>query len=381
MHSDLDERKKTANHRTLYPCETSKNKITIDGKTYLNFSSNDYLCLSEDSFVIKKAKQYLKKWGAGSTASRLICGNYQIFNELEEKIAQWKKTESALLYGSGYLANLGIIPHLIPAEGKYYLDRLCHASMIDAVQLSKKKWTRFQHNDLRSLEHCLQKDKSIHHKAILVESVYSMDGDRADITQLIKLIEKYHCLLYIDEAHATGLWGSAGAGLGSKYQLNKHPQVVYMGTLGKAFGATGAYFAGNLLIKNYLINFSRTFIYNTAPSPAVIGAVEGSLQAIQNNPQWGRRLLKKSQSFRKKLLKENIPLVAGDSQIVSVLTKENQRTLNLSDFLKSRGKLAVAIRPPTVPIGKARLRISINRLHSEKQLNDLAQDIISFFNK
>ena len=379
MHNALDERKEMANYRSLYPSKKSKNKIAINRKTYLNFSSNDYLCLSENSFVIKKAKQYIKKWGTGSTSSRLICGNYQIFDDLEKKIAKWKKTESALLYSSGYLANLGIIPHLIPAEGKYYLDRLCHASMIDAIQVSKKKWTRFQHNDLQDLENCLQKDSAINHKAILVESVYSMEGDRVNITQLIKLVEKYHCILYIDEAHATGIWGNAGAGLGSKYQLDKHPQVVYMGTLGKAFGSAGAYFAGNLLIKNYLINFSRTFIYNTAPSPAVVGAVEGSLQVMQNNSQWGRELLKKCQSFRKKLLNENIPLISGDSQIVCVLTKENQRALNLSHFLKSRGKLVVAIRPPTVPADEARIRISINRLHSEKQLNDLAKDIIGFF--
>ena len=315
----------------------------------------------------------------GATASRLVCAHNQSFEECERRVCDFKECQSALVFNSGYGANTGILPALADNKTMFLLDRLCHASLVDGVLLSGAKWSRYGHNDLDGLERLLKKHSAIKKKIVVTESVFSMDGDRAPLADLHGLCERYQAYLYVDEAHGSGVVGKQAQGLVCEAGLSQSPRVIGMGTFGKALGSYGAYFFGSQLIKDWLINRARSFIFSTALPPPVLGANIAALKILKKHPEFGRQVLSKAAAFRANLKSRGLPLICGDTQIVSIATGSNQDTLACSDFLKTRGLLGIGIRPPAVPPGTGRIRVAINRGHTPKELDRLAEALERYF--
>lgn len=368
IRSFLEERKNDGNLRKLTPL-LSKDGILIkvNGKTFINFSSNDYLGLSQHPEMVKTAKEAAEKFGAGSSSSRLLTGDNELFQELEEKMANFKKKESALVFNSGYQANVGIISALFGKGDAIFSDRLVHASVIDGILLSGAKHFRFKHNDTAHLEELLNKERAKYKNALIVtESVFSMDGDIAPLKEISRLKEKYDCLYMVDEAHATGIFGSSGSGMIEETGLNDQVDLI-MGTFSKALGSFGAYLACSKLIKEYLINTCRSFIYSTALPPTVIACNIKSLELVEKEPERRASLLELSKLFRETLLSKGFH-PAGSSQIIPLIAGENAKAVSMSEKLRSEGFWVQPIRYPTVPKGEARLRFSLNYGHTKEML-------------
>ena len=361
--------------RKIITYTKKRNEITTGAKRYLNFSSNDYLCLSENPHVLRRAEQFLRRHGAGATASRLLCGNMPAYDLAEKKLAEFKGTPASLIYPTGYAANIGILTALADAHTTIFMDRLSHASIVDGVLLAKSRWVRFRHNDLHHLETLLKKHRHRRQKIIVTEAVFSMDGDLAPLLEINSLAERYECLLYVDEAHATGLFGDNLSGLAGAVGLSGMKHVLLMGTFGKALGSFGAYFAGTASIRESLVNRSRPFIYSTGLPPAVLGAICGALDYLRSHPHLGKKVLAKADYLRRRLEEKKIETIPGASQIVSVLAPSSEMALAMSAYMKSRGMLIVAIRPPTVPPHSSRLRIAVNLGHTRKQIDRLVDHL------
>ncbi len=350
--------------------------IQPSGKGILNFSTNDYLDLAHHPHVIDRSRQALEKYGAGSTGSRLVCGTLPIHEELEERIANEKGTAAALVFGSGYLANVGVIPVLAGRNDLIFADKLVHASMIDACKFSDAKLVRFAHNDFQALETRLQQFPDLgKRKLIITESIFSMDGDLAPLKEIAELAEKYGAMLMVDEAHSSGIFGEHGSGrvreLGLETQVN-----VSMGTLSKAFGGYGGFIACSKELKELLIQSSRAFIYTTAPAPAVIGAALGVMDVLKASPNLGNILRANAAYFRELLQAGGLDTLQSESQIIPVLIGENEQAMAISKTLREQGIIAAAIRPPTVPTGTARLRLSVSLAHTVDDLERAAKQII-----
>lgn len=351
-------------------------KITLDGQELLNFSSNDYLNLGRHPHVVDRARQALEHYGTGSGGSRLVTGTLPIHEELEARLAAEKGYPAALLFGAGYLANAGTIPVLAGRDDIILADKLVHASMIDACQLSGAKLLRFAHNDPAALEERLR-TLTAHtgRKLILTESVFSMDGDLAPLREIAALADQYGAMLMVDEAHATGIFGPHGAGLIREYGLEKSV-TVSMGTLSKACGGYGGYVACSADLRKLLLQSARAFIFTTAPPPAVIGAALGALDVLEASPNLGPCLQANAAYFRDLLQAAGLNTLQSASQIIPVVIGSNEQALAVSQRLRERGLLAAAIRPPTVPAGTARLRLSVTLAHTLDDLDTAARQII-----
>jgi 8-amino-7-oxononanoate synthase len=350
-------------------------KITIDGREILNFSSNDYLDLVHHPHVIDRARQALEKYGTGAAGSRLVTGTLPIHEELEARLAKEKGYPAALLFGSGYMANAGTIPVLAGRDDVIFADKLVHASMIDACKLSGAKLIRFAHNEFQSLEGRLRDAPAAGRRLIITESVFSMDGDVAPLKEIAALAEKYGAMLMVDEAHASGTFGPHGAGLIREYGL-ENSVTVSMGTLSKAFGGYGGFVACSENLRKLLIQSSRAFIFTTAPPPAVIGAALGALDVFEASPNLGPCLQANAAYFRGLLQRAGLDTLQSESQIIPVVIGENEKALAVSQKLRERGIIAAAIRPPTVPAGTARLRLSVTLAHHLDDLEFAAKQII-----
>ncbi len=342
-------------------------KFSDGRRTILNFSSNDYLDLAHHPAVIAAAHVALAQHGGGATASRLVAGTLSIHEELEKRLATFKRYPAALLFGSGYLTNAGVIPVLVGREDTVYTDRLVHASVIDAITLSRARLVRFHHNDVQHLSDVMAKDGSGGRKLIVTESLFSMNGDLAPLPELAALSEKHGAMLMVDEAHATGVFGPDGRGLICRHGLESIVNVS-MGTLSKALGGYGGFVACSNELKELLVNRSRAFIYTTAPPPSVVGAALGALDVIEKNPGLGEQLLQRAGLFRGYLSAAGLDTMKSESQIIPILVGDNAKALSLAKRLREQGILIVAIRPPTVPEGTARLRLSITLAHTEEDL-------------
>ena len=371
----LFQRKQNGLLRKLFPFSfRKKGLIFSEGKKYVDFSSNDYLGLSGHPRLKKAVREELKKEGFSSSASRLLSGNKSIFAELEKKTAEFKQTESALVFNSGYQANVGAISALAKKGDAVFLDKLSHASIIDGVILSGADFFRFKHNDVKHLKELLDKKRKLYRRALIVtESVFSMDGDICPLKELVSLKKQHSCLLYVDEAHATGIFGPDGAGVISEFGLSKNVDIV-MGTFSKALGSFGAYIASSKMIIDYLINTARSFIYSTALPPAVIAANLASLNLVKKEPQRRITLLANAQHFREKLKERGFSL-HGESQIIPVILGNSEKASQAAEYLQDRGYFVFAIRPPTVPQNEARLRFSLTYYHSRRILDKLINDI------
>jgi 8-amino-7-oxononanoate synthase len=359
--------------RSLFPLEGSqRGLIKTNRKTLIDFSSNDYLGLADHPALIEGAKKAMEKWGTGARASRLMSGDLEIHHRLESAIAALKGKEAGLLFGSGYLANTGIIPALCGSDDVIYSDRLNHASIVDGVLLSRARFYRFRHNDLNHLEDLLKSHRSRYRRAlIVVESLYSMDGDLAPVPELLELRGRYAAMLMIDEAHATGVFGVKGEGVIS--QTGADAVDVILGTFGKALGGYGAFVAVSNQMRQFLLNRARTFIFSTALPPAVIGANLAAVKLLDEEPE-RRSLVCELASELRRALKDDLGLnTPSESQIVPVIVGDSRSALNLAGSLRDAGFFVKAIRPPTVPEGKARIRLSVTANHSAGDVRRLLE--------
>ena len=359
--------------RSLFPLEGSqRGVIKTNGKPLVDFSSNDYLGLADHPALIEGAKKAIEKWGAGARASRLMSGDLEIHHRLESAIAALKGKEAGLLFGSGYLANTGIIPALCGRNDVIYSDRLNHASIVDGILLSRARFYRFRHNDLNHLEDLLKGHRSKYRRAlIVVESVYSMDGDQASVSELLELRGRYGAMLMIDEAHAIGVFGTKGEGTIS--QTGADAVDVILGTFGKALGGYGAFVAVSNQMMQFLLNRARTFIFSTALPPAIIGANLAAVKLLEEEPERRSRVCELASELRR-ALKEDLGLnTPSESQIVPLVVGDSRSALNLAESLRDAGFFVKAIRPPTVPEGKARIRLSVTANHSLKDIRQLLE--------
>ena len=356
-------------------------EIEIDGRRLINFSSNDYLGLANDPRLRKAAIVAIKEFGVGAGASRLISGTQSPHVRLEQALATWKGTEAALCFSSGYAAALGTIPALVTKGDVIVLDKLCHASLIDGAKLSGAILRVFPHNHLRKLESHLewaQREHAGKRILIVTESIFSMDGDRVPLRELVELKKRFDALLFLDEAHAIGVIGRNGRGLAAAENVSEDVDVQ-MGTLSKALGATGGYICGARDLIEWLINRARSFIYSTAPPPAIAAAALTAVDFLSSPEGEERRLLLwKRSRLMQQLLPDNqwkkkrddassaiFPWIVGDEKVV----------LDLASALQGEGFLVPAIRYPTVAKGTARLRITVTASHEENQIRLLCEAI------
>jgi 8-amino-7-oxononanoate synthase len=349
-------------------------KVRLAGRVLLNLSSNDYLGLSQDPRLIKAAQEAAVRWGVGAGASRLVAGHLALHRQVEDSLAAFKGTEAAVIFSTGYMANLGVISALVGPGDTVFGDKLNHASIYDGIKLSGATLARFPHRNLDRLEGLLQKAGS-GRKLIITDSVFSVDGDLAPLKGLVELKDRYGAILMVDEAHATGVLGPRGAGLAEELGLT--PRVeVHMGTFSKALGSLGGYVAGDRRLIDYLHNRARSFIYSTALPPPILGAIGAALDIVRQEPERRNYLLAEANTFRAALLQAGFDLLESETQIVPLLVGENARTLELAAHLRERGLLTVAFRPPTVTPGRARVRFSLSAAHSREDLAAAREAII-----
>ncbi|MFH0774726.1 MAG: 8-amino-7-oxononanoate synthase [bacterium] len=367
----LKERKKGLRLRELHPAtQREKEKILINGKWFINLSSNDYLGLSSHPRLISAAKNAAEIYGTSVSSSRLLSGDFELHHRLEDEISSFVQKETALVFASGYQTNIGVIPAICKKGDAIFLDRLAHASIVDGARLSGARIFRFRHNDVDHLKWCLKKNrKDFETSLIVTESLFSMDGDTPPILEIISLKQNFNCLLMIDEAHSIGVFGKKGAGLCE--EMCEDIELL-MGTFSKAIGGFGGYVACTPVMKDYLINSCRSFIYSTASPPPVIAANIEGINLIKEEPERRELLLAKARYLKEALLKKGLT-AKGDFQILSVIFGDEKRTIDYAQHLAEEGFWSQAIRPPTVPEGACRIRISVNFHHSYEVLDRLAK--------
>ena len=345
-------------------------EVVVDGKKYLAFCSNDYLGLANHPEVILALQNAAEKFGVGSGASHLVAGHSSEHHALEEELAAFTGRERALLFSTGYMANMGAITALVGQGDAVFEDRLNHASLLDAGLLSGARFQRFLHNDLDNLQNRLTKTDAAR-KLIVVDGVFSMDGDCAPLPELAALAQKHNAWLMVDDAHGFGCLGKTGAGCAEYFGLSQDQLPILMGTLGKAAGSAGAFVAGSETLIETLIQFARPYIYTTAMPPAVAAATRASLRLIQTE-QWRRdHLAQLIAHFRAGAQALNLQLMDSFSPIQPIVIGDEAKALLISQKLAERGILIIAIRPPTVPVGSSRLRITFSAQHSLAQVDQL----------
>jgi 8-amino-7-oxononanoate synthase len=344
------------------------------GARLLNLSSNNYLDLLHHPLLIQAACEAIERYGTGAGASRLVSGNLPIHEELEAALATAKGYPAALVFGSGFLANVGIVTACVGRDDTVFADRLVHASLIDGIVQSRATLKRFNHNDVNHLADLMRKDQRTGRRLVITESVFSMDGDLAPLLPIAEVCREYDAMLMVDEAHATGLFGPLGAGRVDELKLQSAVNLS-AGTLSKALAGYGGYVACSNAMRNWLINRARTFIYSTAIPPGVVAAAYASLRILREDPTRGSMVLQRARTFRHRLQEEGFDTLESQSQIIPVLIGDNERTLRIAKRLLGDGIVAIAIRPPTVPEGTARLRLSITFAHTDEDLDRAAEAI------
>ena len=375
IEAGLNELRSMGLDRTLRKFQAGGGKFHDDAGKIINFSSNDYLGFAHNEKIIAAGGAALKAYGASAASSRLVSGTLPCHSDLEQHLAKFKGYPAALVFGSGYLTNLGIIPALAGRDDVIFADRLAHASMIDGAILSRSDLKRFQHNDPDHLVKLLEGEKTAKHRLVVTESVFSMDGDLAPLKEIAAVCSKYNAFLLVDEAHATGIFGANGAGRVRELQLENQVDIS-MGTLSKAMGAYGGFVACSAPLRDWFINRARSFIYSTALPPTIARSAEEALGVLEDNPDLGRELLKRADVFRRRLQEAGFDTGKSASQIIPLIVGKNAKALRLAERLRDKRILAVAIRPPTVPEGTARLRISVTLDHSPADLEQAADQII-----
>jgi 8-amino-7-oxononanoate synthase len=343
---------------------------SINGKECVLFCTNNYLGLSDHPRVLALAEQALKRYGAGAQASRLVSGNFPIHDLLEEKTALFKDTEACLAFPSGYMANLAAITTLIGEEDAVICDRLNHASLIDACRMSKAKLMVYEHLNMEDLKGVLRRSSQYRRRLVVTDALFSMDGDLAPLVEIMELATEYDTMVLIDDAHGTGVLGVGGRGATHHFPL-KHSPAVVVGTYSKALGSVGGFVCGSRLFIDYLLNKARTFVYTTGLPPSACGAALGALEVLEEEPERVHQLMKNSKKVREGLMGLGFQIPDGAGPILPVMVGENEKALEMSQRLLEEGILVVAIRPPTVPKGTARLRLSVSSVHTGEDIQKL----------
>ena len=349
--------------------------VEFQGRRLVNFSSNDYLGLSQHPAVKEGSSRAIARAGASASSSRLICGNSDLHERLEAALAALKGKEAALTFASGFSANLGLLSSLVGPGDHIFSDALNHGSIVDGCRLSRAATVVFRHNDLGHLEELLKDCSGRGRRLVVSDSVFSMEGDLADLPGLVSLCRRYDCRLMLDEAHATGVLGSRGGGLVEHFQESgaARPEEIelLMGTLSKALGSFGGFVACSASTRDYLINRCRPFIFATALPPAVVGAALAGLELIRPPSEVRERLRSNMRLMRSRLAQHGLGCGQGRTSIFPVLLGSEERALEVSQRLLDRGFLVAAIRPPSVPQGTSRLRITVTASHSAAQIDEL----------
>lgn len=368
---DLQDRKSANLYRSLQTLIPAGHGLTVtkSGRELINFCSNDYLGLSKHPEVVRKSQAYTQKFGAGSTSSRLISGTFSIHEQLEGNLAATLNREAALIFNSGFQANSTLVETVTDRHSLVLADKLSHNSLLQGSLASRAKLKRYDHNDLAHLKKLLDKAAGENYSRILIitETVFSMDGDRSQVKKIAGLADAYNALLFVDDAHAVGVWGDDGLGLG--YDVEGID--ILLGTCGKAFGSFGAYVACSAQMKEYLINYCPGFIYTTALPPAVVGAIDAALALIPRMEDERARYHQTIEKVRSGLQASGFNTGPSSTQIIPVIIGDEAETLNLAEWLEEQGILASAIRPPTVPENSSRIRLTISLAHTDAQIDFL----------
>ncbi len=352
-------------------------KIEIDGKQVINFSSNDYLGLANHPDVIKSFKKATDKYGVGSGSAHLICGHSQCHHALEQELAEFTGRDRALLFSTGYMANMGVISALLNRGDQVFEDRLNHASLLDGGLLSGARFKRYRHNDLTDLRGKIQDKEG--RSLIVTDGVFSMDGDLALLPELVKVAVDNSAWVMVDDAHGFGVLGETGGGVVEHYGLTQQQIPILMGTLGKAFGTFGAFVAGSEVLIETLIQKARTYIFTTAMPAAIAEATRTSLKLLAADGWRREKLNLLTQRFSMGAKQLGLNLIQSKTAIQPLLIGDNYRTVDISEALLAQGFLVSAIRPPSVPKGESRLRVTFSANHHEQQVDQLldALDSIS----
>jgi 8-amino-7-oxononanoate synthase len=344
--------------------------MVVDGKRVVNYASNDYLGLANHPQVVEAAMRALKRYGLGAGASHLVSGHMRAHHELEEKLADYTSLPKALLFSSGYAANLGILTALAGRGDIIFADKLNHACLNDGALLSRATFKRYPHGDLVKLEALLAAAKRGGRKLIVTDAVFSMDGDIAPVPELLKLAETYDALLVLDDAHGFGVLGYRGKGVLEHFNL-KSERIVYMATLGKAAGGYGAFVAGHEDLIEWILQSARSYIFTTATPPAIAAAMQASLAVMQEDRERLKHLRTLIDFFGDSLKLQFAKLPFSQTAIQPIMIGDNANTLAFSEALRERHMFVPAIRPPTVPRGTSRLRVSLSAAHTADDLFDL----------
>lgn len=341
--------------------------LTLDGREVINLSSNNYLGIANHPALAAAAKEAIDRYGCGSGASRLISGNMALHEELEATLAEFKGTQAALVFNSGFQANTGILSTLVGDGDVIFSDALNHASIIDGCRLSRAKTQVYRHCDLNQLEQQLKEAPSSARKLIVTETIFSMDGDEAPLAGVVDLAERFDAMVMVDEAHATGVFGANGAGVVAKLGLGERV-AIQMGTLGKALGGFGAYVAGSAALRELLINRCRSFIFTTSLPPAVMAMAIAAIDLVKQEPERREALWRNCRQLKQGLNQLGFEHGASESAILPLIIGDAGKCMKFSEQLLANGVFAQGIRPPTVPPGTSRLRITLMATHTAAQI-------------
>lgn len=348
--------------------------IKIKGRRLINFCSNDYLGLSNHSEIVSAFKAEADKFGISSSASSVVSGRHNLHQRLEEKIAEKTGREAALIFSSGYMANLAVATSFAGRSDAVFLDRLAHASLVDAARLSAAKLHRYQHVDPAALRLAL-KESTAKTKLVLTDAVFSMDGDIAPVREIVKVCKQGHAVLVVDDAHGFGVLGKTGGGLLEMNNIQPDQAPVLVATFGKALGTAGAFVAADKLMIETLVQFGRSYIYTTAQPPALASATLAALEVLEKEPWRRQKLHELVNRFKLGAEVLSLDLLPSDTAIQPLVVGSSENTLRISESLLEAGFLISAIRPPTVPKGTARLRITLTAAHTEDQIDRLLESL------
>ncbi len=374
IHNDLKDIKDKKLFRFLTEIETAQTpEITIGGRRHILLSSNSYLGLTVNPKVVEAAKLALSKYGSGSAGSRLVSGSSGLHRRLETRIARFKNAESAILFSSGYLANVGVISALVKEGDTIYSDELNHASIIDGCRLSRAEVKIYKHLRLDHLSSMLKTDKHISGKRLIIsDTVFSMDGDLVPLPELVEISERYGCMLMVDEAHATGILGDRGSGATEHFGVEDRVPIV-MGTLSKAIGSMGGYIAGSQRLIDYLRNRARSYIFDTSLPPPSVAASLAAIDIVEKEPERRQYLWSIIKQFKAGLDCIGLRTIPSHSAVVPVLIGDAERTLSFAGILREKGIYTPAVRPPSVPHGKCRIRATLMATHTEEHIAEVLE--------
>ena len=370
IEGELAELENSSLLRTIPEVDCGADKeLVFKGRKLLNLASNDYLGLANDDLLASAAVKAVERYGCGSAASRLVTGNFRLYDELERELASFKEQEDSMLFTSGYAANLAIMDSFAGRRSVVFSDKLNHASILDGIRMSGARQVRYRHNDIAHLKKRMEAAKDAEDRILITDTIFSMDGDLAYLEEIADLCDFYDTMLVIDEAHAEGIFGS-GKGLAYERRIARRVDL-HMGAFSKGFGSLGGAVSGRKDLISYLRNKGRSFVFSTALPPAVIGANLAALRLVAEDPSRGDKLLSMSRDLKGHLEACGFDCGQSESQIIPVIIGDNETALVARDRLIEKGIYSAAIRPPTVPEGTARLRLSLRADLTEADLQKI----------